>query len=60
MGETTSNRKDHYEAVNEKHSHKPTAGKKGGEVKAHHGPSLRENRESSNDGGKEKRKKKDD
>jgi hypothetical protein len=40
---------------------RPTAGKKGGEVAAHgHGPSTRENRETGNDGGKEKDKRKED
>ena len=59
----TSNRKEHQEQVHESQRSplKPTAGKKGGELPtAGHGPSTRENRETSKGGGKEKDRKKPD
>jgi hypothetical protein len=58
----TSNRREHKQQVEEADKGlRPMAGRKGGEKPTGgHGPSTQENRESSNDGGKEKRKKKED
>ena len=59
----TSNRKVHKEQHEESERSRlaPESGKKGGELPKHgHGPSTQENRETGNDGGKEKRKKKTD
>lgn len=63
MGETTSNRKDHKEAVERSQNTtlQAESGKKGGEIPGEgHGPAVRKNPEHRGQGGEDKDKKKSD
>lgn len=63
MGETTSNRKEHKESLEQAEfsTLQPESGKKGGELPSRgHGPAVDKNPEHRGQDGKDKRKRKSD
>lgn len=63
MGETTSNRKEHKQSVDQAQgaTRRPESGKKGGELASPgHGPATRKNEEHRGHGGQDESKKKSD